>query len=111
METVAIFIFLRSTIIEDGIREAKVRSRIAKATASLHKMESIWKNKKVSTRTKIPLDNGNVVCVMFYGGGMWSFMKQIKRMLDAMDSRSLQKVMRIGWQRRGRNTDLRKWTK
>ncbi|KAK3740236.1 hypothetical protein RRG08_054257 [Elysia crispata] len=72
LEVVENFTYLGSVIDHSGGTAADVRSRVAKARAAFKTLDKIWRDRTISTKTKIRLFNSNVKSALLYGCETWS---------------------------------------
>ena len=67
LERVQSFKYLGACITEDGRSITEIETRIAIATTTLTRMAKIWKDKNISTASKIRLLRVLVISVVLYG--------------------------------------------
>ncbi|KAK3760603.1 hypothetical protein RRG08_028252 [Elysia crispata] len=72
LEVVENFTYLGSVIDHSGGMAADVRSRVAKARAAFKTLDKIWRDRTISTKTKIRLFNSNVKSALLYKCETWS---------------------------------------
>ncbi|XP_072020354.1 uncharacterized protein [Amphiura filiformis] len=72
LEDVESFKYLGSTISSDVTSSTEVRTRIAVATASLTKLQTIWKDENISIQNKIKLLRAIVISTALYGCESWT---------------------------------------
>ena len=65
--------YLGSIISKDGGGSQDVKSRIAKAHDVFSQVKKVWKNRKISSRTKIRILKATVINVVRYGSEVWGF--------------------------------------
>ena len=70
LETVTSFKYLGSVITDEG-SELKMLSRIAKTTAALTKLKSVWIEKSISLSSKIRLMHSLVTSIFLYACELW----------------------------------------
>ena len=67
IEDVDIFIYLGSMVAKDGGVAQDVSQRIRKANGAFVQLYPVWKNSRISTRTKLRIFRSNVKSVLLYG--------------------------------------------
>ena len=72
LEIVRSFVFLGSTIEEDGDCKEEIKRRLALGRASMSGLDKIWKDKNINKETKIRLVNTLVFPVAIYGCESWT---------------------------------------
>ena len=72
LEVVENFTYLGSVIDHSGGTAADVRSRVAQARTAFKTLDKIWRDRTISTKTKIRLFNSNVKSALLYGCETWS---------------------------------------
>jgi len=61
------------------------------------KVTRLWKNKSVSTITKLCLMRALVWSVATYGCEAWTLKKQEERRIQAFENKCIRKLLRIPW--------------
>jgi len=74
-----------------------VKSRLAVAMAVMIKLTRLWKNKSVSTVTKMRLMRALVWPVATHGCEAWTLKKQEERCIQAFENKCIRKLSRIPW--------------
>ena len=67
IEDVDSFIYLGSIVAKDGGVAQDVSQRIRKANGAFVQLYPVWKNSRISTRTKLRIFRSNVKSVLLYG--------------------------------------------
>jgi hypothetical protein len=75
IEDVDSFTYLGSVVAKDGGTAQDVSQRIRKANGGFVQRYPVWKNSKVSTKTKLCIFRSNVKSVLLYGSETWKEMK------------------------------------
>jgi hypothetical protein len=73
------FTYLLSIISKDGRCSEDVKSRIAQAKGVFTQLKKVWKNGKISLRTKIRILEAIVMSVIKYGSEVWELQKRKKK--------------------------------
>jgi hypothetical protein len=77
IEEVKWFRYLRSGVDGNKGIERDVVVWIAKAQTAFVMLDNIWRERMVSTRTKIRIFNANVKNILLYGSGTWRTTKHL----------------------------------
>ena len=67
IDQVGSYSYLGSVISKDGGSSEDVKSRIAKARGVFSQLKKVWKNRKISLKTKIRIFEDTVMTVFKYG--------------------------------------------
>jgi len=100
------FTYLGSVMDGGGGTERDVASRINKARTAFIMLLNIWKEGKISLKTKVKLFNTNVKSVLLYGAETWKLTKSLIHKLQTFVNRSLRRIMNIHWPERISNQEL-----
>ena len=99
LEQVDPFIYLGNRIAStDCVVEAK--SRLAMEMAVMVKLTGVWKNKSISTITKLRLIKALVWPVATYGCEAWTLKKEEEKRIQAFENKTIRKLLRIPWTKR-----------
>ena len=71
IEDVEISVYLGSKVTKDGGTTQDVAQRIQKANGAFVQLYPVWRNNKISTRTKLRIFRSNVKAVLLYGSETW----------------------------------------
>ena len=107
LEVVENFSYLGSVIDHSGGTAADVRSRVAKARAAFETLDKKWRDRTISTKTKIRLFNSNVKSALLYGCETWSLNQSSLKKFQTFVNGCLRRILRIFWPERIRNEELR----
>jgi hypothetical protein len=90
IEDVDSFIYLGSTVAKDGGVVQDVSQRIWRANgAFVLQLYPVWKNSRISTRTKLRIFHSNVKSVPLYGSETWRVIKTTTSKLQTFVNRCL----------------------
>ena len=106
LEEVDSFVYLGSVIDRKGGTEADIKSRIGKARTAFIALNKIWKDRKISLRTKLRLFNSNVKSVLLYGSETWTATQTCIRRLQTFTNWCLRRILRIRWTDKVRNEEV-----
>ena len=95
LEVVENFTYLGSVIDHSVGTAADVRSRVAKARAALKTLDKIWRDRTISTKTKIRLFNSNVKYTLLYGCETWSLNKSSLKKVQTFVNGFLRRILHI----------------
>lgn len=111
VEFVSSFIYLGSTITNNGDLKPEIDRRRALAAAAMQSLwRPLWRHHSVSHKTKLRIYNTAVLPILLYGAESWPLNKTLAKRIDGFDSRALRTIMNISWHLHVTNADLRKRT-
>jgi hypothetical protein len=87
IEDVNSFIYLGSIVAKDGGAAHDVWQRIRNANSASVQIYPVWKNSRISTRTKLRIFRGNVKSVFLYGSETWKVIKTTTSKLQTFVNR------------------------
>jgi hypothetical protein len=96
IEDVDSLIYLGSIVAKYGGVVQDVSQRIRKANGAFVQLYPVWKNSKISTRTKLRIFRSNVKSVL-YGSETWKVIKTTTSKLQTFVNRCLQRILSIHW--------------
>ena len=96
LETVPNFKYLGAIVSDEGSKP-EILARIAQATAALTKLKTIWKDKSVSTASKINLMRSLVASIFLYASESWTLSPDLERRIQAMEMRCFRRLLRISY--------------
>ena len=105
------FTYLGSLVSKEDATQKDIRARLGKAHSVFIRLQSIWKSKQYSLRTKVRLYNSNVKSVLLYGSECWRVTVSDMKRIDAFHNRCLRKICRIFWPERISSQELHRGTK
>ena len=106
LEVVRSFVFLGSTIEEDGDCKEEIKRRLALGRASMGGLEKIWKDKNITMQSKIRLVNALVFPVALYGCESWTLRQNERKKVDAFEQWCWRRMLRIPWTARRTNKSI-----
>jgi hypothetical protein len=89
IEDVDSFTYLGSVVARDGGAVQEVSQRIRKANGVFVQLYPMWKNSRITTRTKLRIFCSNVKLVVLYGSETWKEMKTTASKLQTFLNRCL----------------------
>src|SRR5687768_1751399 len=98
--------YLSSLIADTGDISHKIKIRIGKANSSIGTVSNIWRNTKITLKTKLQLYNSIVLPTALYASETWPLTKVMSRKLDAFDSICLRKILGVRWQDHVTNMEI-----
>ncbi|XP_038048237.1 uncharacterized protein LOC119722267 [Patiria miniata] len=104
------FCFLGNIVSSDCRSKADIQRRLGLATSALARLNTIWKERCLSRKTKLSLYNSLVLSILLYGSETWTLSAELERKLDAFDTKALRHIEGIYWQDFMNNKDLRLFT-
>ena len=97
LEQVDSFVYLGSRVTKDADCNVEVKSRLAMGTSVMIKLTKVWKNKAISSKTKIRLMRALVWPEATYGCETWTLKKEEERIIQAFENKCIRKLLRISW--------------
>ena len=97
LEQVNSFVYLGSRVTKDADCASEVKSRLAMGMAVMIKLTKLWKNKSISSSTKLRLMKTLVWPVATYGCEAWTLKKEEERRIQAFENKCIRKLLRIPW--------------
>jgi hypothetical protein len=106
IEDVESFVYLGSKVTKDGGTAQDVVQRIQKANGAFVQLHPVWRNNKISIRTKHRIFRSNVNAVLLYGCETWKVAKNTTTKLQVFVNRCLRRIMNIHWPEAISNEEL-----
>ena len=103
LEQVKNFIYLGSTLVEDGKSEKEIRIRIGRATSALAKLDNIWRSKNVEMKNKLLLMRSIVMATLLYACESWTVSKSDEQRLKAFEMKIYRRLLGISWKEKKTN--------
>jgi len=104
------FIYLGACATCDGSSESEILGRIGIARNCMTLLDKhVWKS-RIRVDTKVRLYQTYVLPVLMYGSEAWTITNATARRLDAFDTLSLRKILRIPYTRHVTNASVRETT-
>jgi hypothetical protein len=97
IEDVDSFTYLGSMVAKDGGAVQDVLQQIRKANGAFVQLYPVWKNNRVSTRTKLRIFRSNVKLVLLCDSETWKVIKITTSKLQTFVNRCLQRILNIHW--------------
>jgi hypothetical protein len=97
IEDVESFVYLGSKVTKDGGTAQDVVQRIQKENGAFVQLYPVWRNNKISIRTKFCIFCSNVKAVLLYGSETWKVTKNITSKLQVFVNRCLRRILNIYW--------------
>lgn len=102
------FIYLGSTICNDGSCELDVRKRIGMAKSAMTRLSKIWTDRSISPKTKIGLIRTLVFSIFIYGAETWTLKKADRSRIDAFEMWCWRRMLRVPWTAHRTNASILK---
>ena len=110
IEEVEDFSYLGSNVSDNNGTSKEIKSRIQKARTVFCQLNNLWRQNKLSYKTKLSIYNSNVKSVLLYGAESWRLIKEDEQKLSAFHNSCLRKICRIFWPNKISNIELYKKT-
>jgi len=108
LEQVRQFTYLGSVQTEDCNSIQEIKVRIAKATAALSKLKTIWRDTNITMASKIRLLRALVLSILLYGAESWTLNAEIEKRISAFEMNSYRRLLQIHWTSHTKNIDVKK---
>ena len=108
VETVSDFIFLGSKITADGDCSQEIKRRLLLGRKVMTNLDSIFKSRDITLRTKIHLVKAMVFPVVTYACESWTVKKAEHRRIDAFELQCWRRLLRVPWTTRRSNHSILK---
>ena len=109
LKTVDKFVYLGSTIMSTLSLDEELTSSIGMATAALKKLvKRAWENDKLRVETKALIYQTCVLSTLLYWSETWTLYADQERRLNSFHMRCLRNILKIKWQDRIPDTEVRK---
>ena len=100
------FKYLGAIVTDEGSKP-EILSRIAQATAALAKLKPIWKDKNLSTKSKIRLLRSLVISIFLYACESWTLTADLQQRISAMEMRCYRRLLGISYKQHITNIEVR----
>ncbi|XP_045449679.1 uncharacterized protein LOC123658286 [Melitaea cinxia] len=98
------FAYLGSTVSNNLSLDAEIDIRIGKAATTFGQLNTrVWKNKHLTTRTKMIVYQACIMSILSYGAETWTTYAKQERRLNAFHMRCLRNILGISWEDRVTN--------
>jgi hypothetical protein len=77
--------------------DADVKRRKQLATVAFRSLWSVWKNSKLSTKTKMKVYNAYVMSVLPYNCGTWGLTQTTMNTINTFHRKQLRQILRVYW--------------
>ena len=106
------FTYLGSLITNDGSSLRDITSRIEKAASAMcHLSKPLFREHRISIRTKINMYRALVGFVLLYGSEAWTATLADRRRLEEFDMRCQMRLLLVFWQKHVNNQSISERTK
>ena len=83
-----------------------VKTRIGKAKRAFLQLQTIWKSRELSQRTKIRISNSNIKSVLLYGDEAWRITRATVTKVQTFINICLRGILRVHWLEKINNISL-----
>ena len=105
LDVVNEFTYLGSTISNNLSLAKELDRRIGKAATTFARLSTrVWKNSKLTIKTKVEVYNACVLSTLLYGSEAWTTYSSQEQRLNTFHLRSLRRLLGISWRDRIPNT-------
>ena len=101
------FTYLGSTMTSNLCLDKELSTRLGRAAAVFGKLEKrVWRNKHLTTGTKVRVYEACVVSVLLYGSASWTTYRRQEDRLSAFHTRNLRAILGVTWKDKMTNETL-----
>ncbi|CAH2107939.1 unnamed protein product [Euphydryas editha] len=108
LQIVENFIYLGSNICNNGSCEGEIRRRIGMAKSAMSQLQRIWRDRKISIKTKIKLVRTLIFSIFLYGAETWTIKSADRNRIDAFEMWCWRKMLQIPWTAHRTNVSILK---
>ena len=108
IENVLEFVYLGSLLTWDNNCNKEIRRRIAKATGVMGGFNTIWNSKAIRVQVKLNILKACVFSTVLYAAETWTLKKEDKDRLLSFEIRCYRRILRIRWQQKITNIEVRR---
>ena len=107
LDVVKNFVYLGSTLSDDGSLDAEIKERISKASAAFGRLESrVWSDKDLTLNTKLAVYKTCVLTTLLYASETWTLYRAQTKLLERFHQHCLRRVLSIKWESYTPDTDV-----
>ena len=106
LDVVDSFTYLGSIVDAKGGTVSDIKARMGKARTAFSSLNKVWKDRNISTKTKVKLFNSNVKPVLLNGSETWSLTQSWTQKLQTFINTCLRRILRTRWTDKLQNTTL-----
>ena len=98
--------YIYISIIPDDGSKPEILSRIVQTTAVLTSLKPVWNDKSISLSSKIRLMRSLVTSIFLYACESWTFTAELRRRIQAMETRCHRKILHIPYKDQATNQEV-----
>ena len=107
LEVVPQFTYHGSTTSNKACLDMELGKRIGKAATNMVKLSArVWKNKKLTTQTKVAVYPACIVNTLLYGSEFWTTYAGQEKRLNTFHMRCLRHILSISWTDKVSNNEV-----
>ena len=106
IEAVDSFVYLGSIVSSSGYCSREVKRRIGLAGSVFKQLERVWRQSRLTLRTKLRVYSACVRSVLLYGSETWTLLKSDANSLRAFDIQCQRKLLGVRWYHRVTNREV-----
>ena len=106
LERVTNFKYLGAIVTDEGTKR-EVLTRIARATSALTKLQTVWKDRKITSKHKIQILRSTVTSTFLYACETWTLTAELERRIQTFEMRCYRKIFGISFRDKITNEDVR----
>ena len=88
--------------------DVELNRRTALASSAFSQLSKVWRNRNIRLPVKMRIYNACVLPVFSYGSETWQLTEKQEKKLDVFDQRCLRRILRVRWQQRVSNAEIRR---
>ena len=105
LDVVKHFVYLGSTLSDDGSLDAEIKERISKASSSFGMLEDrVWSDRDLTLNTKLAVYESCVLLALLYASETWTLYQAQMKLLERFHQYCLRHILGIKWQSRTPDT-------
>ena len=109
LEVVKEFTYLGSTISDDLSMDSEINRRVGRAASTVSRLSKrVWKNSKLTTKTKMAVYRACVLSALLYGSETWTLYSRHEKRLNTFHMRNLRWILGVKWSDHVTNNDILK---
>ena len=106
VEIVDKFVFLGSQLNRDNDCSQEIRRRLTLGRSAMDKLSTVWRDKSITTDTKVRLVNTLVFCIATYSCETWTIKMDDRKRINAFELWCWRRLLRIPWTVRRTNQSV-----
>ena len=107
LEVVRDFVYLGSSVSDDGNLDAEIKKRISKASISFGRLEDrVWSDGDLTIKTKMTVYETCVLTALLYASETWTIFQPQMKVLERFHQNCLRRILQVKWQNHVPDTEV-----